>query len=601
MSASSSLRALPLFALALGAAALALPIREPWVALLGLPAVLLAPGWAIAGRLNRDEDGRAGLLATGVDAVWCSVPAGMGGWALARLTGTGGWAVLAMAGAGAAFGWLWARRAAVVDYRSTPRERLALLAGGVLLAVWFGLSAATIARPLDRYFYLAEVEARLPEEAPGPAAGEGWAEVTPIGDPAAGLLRLRPARGEAVLLPDVEAGGVRAYLLHGPVGASVSGLGDRRIEVEASPVEVAEEGPVWRYRAEGVAGRLEELPPDGATLRFSHPEGSVLYVVSSQDALWTLDGIGELRLVHYYQLLNMVEQLVWADERWVTDVQPPLGTWVLGPALALTGGGLPTANVLLLYVLVLSVVAMTRVVGRFAPDAPAPAWLLPGAAAAVTGKLLLEPGSAGMPDALYACAIVAGLAARGEGYVLLAQLLRYPGAAVVAVGLTLSGEPRRALRGLGLVAAAAGLFALGGALTGALPGWLATVAWESGPEHWHGDVAASSLLSRVPEFALTWLLYAGATPLLALFGRGPGRRATLGTALVYSCLLATIDHRPTHYFLPLVQLSACACACASAHPVGTPAKGAAKLGGMVLSGAGVVGLLIFWFRGDIRG
>lgn len=601
MSVSSPLRALPLFALALGALALSLPIREPWVALLGLPAVLLAPGWAIAGRLNREEDGRAGLLATGVDAVWCAVPAGMGGWALARLTGLGGWAVLAVAAAGAAFGWLWARRAAVVDYRSTPRERLALLGGGMFIAVWFGLSAATIARPLDRYVYLAEVEERLPEEAPAPAAGEGWAEVTPIGDPASGLLRLRPAGGEAVLLPDVEAGGVRAYLLHGPVGASVSGLGDRRIEVEASPVEVAEEGPVWRYRAAGVAGRLVELPADGVTLHFSHPEDSVLYVVSSADALWTLDGIGELRFVHYYQLLNMVEQLVWADERWVTDVQPPLGTWVLGPALAFTGGGLPTANVLLLYVLALSVAAMTRVVGRFAPDAPAPAWLLPGAAAAVTGKLLLEPGSAGMPDALYACAILAGLAARGEGYVLLAQLLRYPGAAVVAVGLTLSGEPRRALRGLALVAAAAGLFALGGALTGALPGWLATVAWESGPEHWHGDVAAASLLARVPEFAFTWLLYAGGTPLLALLAWGPGVRATLGTALVYSGLLATIDHHPTHYFLPLVQLSACACACAAAPPAQTLPNGAPKLRRVVLSGAGVVGLLIFWFYGDIRG
>jgi hypothetical protein len=577
-------------------AAILLSLREPWLALLGLPALCFAPGWALASRLNRGEEGHASLLGTAVDAFWLSVPAAMGGWALARVTGLGGWAVLAVVAAGAVFGELWARRAAPTRYTASRGERWALVGGATLLAVWFTLSATTIARPLDRYWYLAEVEERLPETGASPAPGDGWREVTPIGAAEDGLLRLRPVGPEAVLSGGSE-GSPRAFLLHGPVGASVSGLGVGRLTVEASPVERNEEGAVWRYRDAGVAGRIVELPAEGATLRFSHPADSRLYVLSNRDSIWTLDGSGELRFVHYYQLLNMVEQLVWAEERWVTDVQPPLGTWVLGPAVAFTGGGQPTANVLLLYVLALSVAAMTRLVHRHAPEAPLPAWLLPGAAAAVTGKLLLEPGSAGMPDALYASAVVAALAGRGEAYMLAAQLLRYPGSAVVALGLLLGGETRKAVRGMVGVVLAAAAFGAGGAVTGALDGWLATVAWESGPEHWGDDYAASSLLPRAPGFYLTWLIYAGATPLLALLNPGRGVRVALGTALIYSGLLATIHHHPTHYFLPLVQLGACACACASA-PAGSALS---RVRGTVVSTLGVLGLLIFLFWGQIRG
>ncbi len=589
----------PLLALAAAAVALATSLREPWLALLGVPALLLAPGWSISRRLNRRSDGSAGLLAVVVDAAWLSVPAAATGWAVARLTGLGPWSVLTVAALGAATGEVWARRRPVAKLVTSGRERLALAAGVVLLGAWFAMSAGTIARPLDRYWYVAGVEEALPEEAPALAAGEGWREVTPIGE-AGGLLRLRPSASAAWLERGAGDGRV-ALLLHAPVGAWVEGLGDRRLLVEASPVEDVEEGPVWRYEEVGVAGRLVERPAASVALRFSHPETSTLYIVASRGALWTLDGIGELRLAHYYQLLNMVEQLVWADKRWVTDVQPPLGTWVLGPALALTEGGLPTANVLLLYVLSLSTVAMTRFLSRFAPDAPALAWVLPAAGAVVTGKLLLEPGSAGMPDALYALSIVTGLAGRGEAYTLVAQLLRYPGAAVVAVGVVLAGEGARALRGMLLVAVAAAAFGMGGALTGALPGWLATVGWESGPEHWHGEFDPETLLGRAPGFYLSWLIYAGFTPVLALLGWCRGVRVALGTALIYSLLLATIDHAPTHYFLPLVQLAVCACACASAPSANRAGFAATPMRGIVVSGLGLVGLLIFWLFGEIRG
>jgi hypothetical protein len=595
------MRGFPLVWLGLAALALVLPLREPWLALLGIPGLLFAPGWALACRANRGEGGGAQLLDVLVDAAWMSVPAAALGWVLARETGLGGAAVLAMAAFGALIGDLVARGHLPARLLASPRERLALGAGAVLVACWFGLSAGTVARPLDRYWYLGGAEEELPESGIAMVASSGWAEATPIGAPEAVLLRLRPAGPQARLEAVGGAGGAFAVALHGPVGATVEGIGDRRLVVEASPVEVAEEGPVWRYRDAGVVGRMVEAQEPMLDLRFSDPGHSTLYVIGSRDALWTLHDSGELRFVHYYQLLNMVEQLAWIEERWVTDVQPPLGTWVLGPAVLFTGGGLPTAGVLLLYVLLLSTAAMTRVVSRWAPDAPLPAWLLPGAAAVVTGKLVLEPGSAGMPDALYATAIVAALAGRGEVYALVAQLLRYPGWAVVAVGLALSGETRRLGRALALLSAAVCGFALGGYATGALEGWIATVAWESGPEHWHGNFAPAELLSRVPDFSLSWLIYAGGTPVLALIRWGPGVRATLGTALVYALLLATIDHAPTHYFLPLVQLSACACACASGPSPGF--LGSSGAGGfrIALAMLGCAGLLIFWLLGDIRG
>jgi hypothetical protein len=592
------LRWLPLLWLGAAAAALLSPLREPWMALAGVPGLLLAPGWAIAARLNRREDGTASLLDVSLDAAWLSAPAAAAGWALARETGLGGAGVLAVATLGTVLGEGWARPARASALTLAPNERLALGAGAGLLAAWFALEAGTVARPLDRYWWFDGVEERLPAEGRAPGAGEGWAEVTPIGDADTGLVRLRPdGPGPAGL---AATGGPVLVAVHGPVGAAVEGLGARPLRVEASPVEAPAEGPVWRYREAGVAARLVE-GGTALSLRFSDPAGSTLYVLASQDAVWTLDGLGELRFVHYYQLLNMVEQLRWADERWVTDVQPPLGTWVLAPVLAFTRGGQPTANVLLLYVLALSVVAMTRVVSRFAPAAPAPAWLLPGAAAAVTGKLLLEPGSAGMPDGLYACAIVAGLGGRGEAYTLVAQLLRYPGAAVGVLGLALAGEWRRAARAGAIVALVAVAFAAGGALTGALDGWITTVAWESGPEHWHGEYDPAVLLARVPAFYATWLLYAGGTPLLALLRWGRGVRVTLGTAAVYSLLLATIDHSPTHYFLPLVQLASCACACAAAPAAGGSAWRSSRLLGTTLSALGVAGLLIFWLTGHILG
>lgn len=450
-----------------------------------------------------------------------------------------------------------------------PRERwalgpaLGLLAAVVALGLWGLARGPALARPLDAYWWDAGAES-LAAEARAPEPAEGWARQKQGPWKEWGARKLDPREANTVLIGPTD--GPLLLLLRGPVGARLW-AGEAHGEVRASPTVSKEEGPVWRYTDAGVAAlRVDDAlqPGERLELTFSHPDHSSLYVLPSTDALWALHNSGELVFTHYYQLLNMVEQLRWAEERWVTDVQPPLGSWALGGVLAVGRGGLPTANLWMLASLGLCALAGLRLLRRFAPDAPAPAWLLPGAAAVVHGRLVLDAGSAGMPDSLYAAAILSALSGPIEAGGLLAQLLRYPGTGVVAVGALLAGEGARALRLLGLVAAVAAAFGLGGLLSGALPGWLETVAWETGPEHWHGEHDPMVLVSRMPAFYLAWITYAGGTPLLAALRWTRGTKVLLGTALAYSLLLATIDHRPTHYFLPLVHLAVIALGCTAA-------------------------------------
>ena len=564
--------------LAVAALVQASPLREPWQALFGLPAVFLAPGLGWARGLGR-RAGMADLLRVGFDAFWLSLPAAMVGCALARVAGGGAWTLLAVAAASSVGGGLWERRslAPMRSWLPSRAEQIGALAATLMIAVWFARSAVDIARPMDRYWFVDEPGERL--------QGVG---MFPEGMTVVGAREWAPTGADATL-----TGEVTLLALRAPVGACVE-IDDRPLCVEANPIEVAEEGPVWRYLDRGIAttylSSAKHRPP--LRLRFSNPQESTIYLLEDPEQIWELHDAGVLYQAHYYQLLNIVEQLRWAKERWVTDVQPPLWTWVLGPALLLTGGELPTANVLFTGVLALTAVAGLLFLRQHAPNAPAAAWLLPGLAAVVTGKLLLVPGSADMPDALYAVAIVAGLSGRAVPFGLAAQLLRYPGFVVVLLGTLITRAWREAARLTLAVVVVAGAFGLGGFLTGDLDAWLATVAWESGPEHWHGETDVSVLLGRVPAFYALWFVYSGGTLLLAAIRWPPGTRVALGTALSYSLLLCTIDHTPTHYFVPLLQLSALATACTADSFRST----AARRG---LAGLAVGGLLIFWLQGVI--
>ncbi len=134
--------------------------------------------------------------------------------------------------------------------------------------------------------------------------------------------------------------------------------------------------------------------------------------------------------------------------------------------------------------------------------------------------------------------------------------------ALSIAALLAAGIYRRGLRGLatlwltvGAVAAAIGL---AGLLSGQFDHWVDILWFETFPEHWDNNPEAPPIWERPPEFYLTWLRYTGWGLLFALPLAGRGARWVLGCAAAYSLFLCTIDHFPTHYFLPLVALSAVA-------------------------------------------
>ncbi len=557
--------------------------RETWLALVTVPAVLWGPGRGWAVRL-----GAVGWRRE-FDACWIAAILAIASLFIARMTGTGGAGVLAGSLTWSALGAARVRPTRAVAERGSWVPLVGMAALLATAWAWRG----DIARPLDRYWWFAAVENGMDETAVAPTPGFGWATTENFADDGATALKLTPKQADPYLLGPNR--GDILFVLRGPVGATLK-IDRRTIRVDASPVESVSEGKVRRYLDRGVVSTIFSRQLDGGErldLVLSHPEASVVYVLARPDAVWSLDGAGELKFAHYFQLLNMVEQIDWARNRWVTDVQPPLWTPILGAAVAVTGGDLPTANILFFAVLLLGVLAGVRFLNAHAPDAPALAWLLPVAAAVVHAKLMLSPASAAMPDTLYSVAIVAALAGPVVGFGLAAQLARYPGGAVVLVGAILAGKPRTAVMLCAVIVLAALAFAAGGALSGSLPGWLNTVAWEGGPEHWHGNYSASDLLSRVPEFYRTWVIYAGGAPLLAALAWPRGTRIALGAALVYSVLLCTIDHSPTHYFLPLLHLSTLALACTSA-----TFRNPLMRHGLPL--AGLAGLSTFYLHGSIH-
>jgi hypothetical protein len=62
-------------------------------------------------------------------------------------------------------------------------------------------------------------------------------------------------------------------------------------------------------------------------------------------------------------------------------------------------------------------------------------------------------------------------------------------------------------------------------------------------------------------------------------------------ALLYSGLLATIDHHPTHYFLPLVALTGPA--------LGAAAADRPALAGNLLAGLCLAGVAVFLWSGQV--
>ena len=528
------------------AAAVALGLDLPGQGLVLTPAILLAPGWGWARRLGGEP------LQVIVDAAWLSIVAAVPGILLVKLLGGGAWTLLGWAAAvsipGLVLGWKQpvtpARTGTLVAVTST------LLAVGA----WAVLEQDRLNRPLDGWWHHPAAE-QLPDEAIGwSAEGErrvGW-----------------PESGAGVIEPPsstihFEGDGEVLLLCRGPVGATLFGE-----TIETDPTVEEWEGPVPRYLERGVVGALVQAE---TTLAVEQDGCEQLWVLPSVDAPWSVHAAGELQFVHYYQILNIVENQRWSeellDDRWLTVNQPPLWSYVLATATVTRGPDLPGANALFAWILVLLGISGARLLELVAPRAPLMAWVLPALFALIHGKLMLEPGSTNFPDSLYACAFVGGLIAlRQEGawrfalVAVLAGLLRYPGTIALSLAALLAaGIYGRGLRPLaltwGVVAAIAAAIGLGGLLTGQFDRWLEILWFETVPEHYNNNSEAAPLWQRPPEFYATWLRYTGFGLLFVLPLAGRGARWVLGSAVVYSLFLCTIDHFPSHYFLPLLALS----------------------------------------------
>ena len=553
-------------------------LETPWWirGILCLPAVLWAPGlgWArVVGSASR--------LQQGIDAAWISTLLAVVNVCLLRWMGGGAAHLL-----GLSLGWLVAG-----EYFARGRRAPSLLAGprwglagaAILLAAYASWHSAPLSRSLDTWWYHSQAQAL--GESTAWEASQGFSGAERFGWPE----DRESAQGAELVDPEDDGGsleileaGREMVLLQGPVGASLSvGLEERVVgEIQRDVTEVEEEGPVPRYLDRGAVAVAWEAEDGPLEIRVTKAEDSRLFFLPGNLAVDSLHRDGRGRLVHYYQVLNIVENQRWAaevlEDRALTINQPPLWSYVLSVSTLLVDSELPGASVLLLWILMWLAASGVRLLALLAPRPSRAAWLLPGAMAVVHLKLMLEPGSLNFPDSLYATALIGGLAALlqcrdsraavGRFVVLglAAGLLRYPGTitlslwALLALPL-LGASPRRALTALwASVLGATALFAAAALFSGQLSEWLTILWFETIPEHFANNPEASPLLERPIAFYLEWLRVSGLALLLTLPLATRGARWVMACALVYSLMLCTIDHMSSHYFLPLVALTAVA-------------------------------------------
>lgn len=577
--------------------AVALVVGAPWwiVGLLVPPALMWAPGSTWAPRLC--PEGR--LLDRVVDAVWLSATVLWLTVAVARELGLRDWHITVALWGLPAGVWL----AGAIRGRSPAPTRAHRGAAIGVLAVIMGVlsigyvRADDVARPLHGHWYLEGAPehgqtVKLPIR-----AGRGVDGTEAIGWEEAGAARWTVADERVEIVADDVAEGTLVLAVQGPIGTRISTTDARGniIEntVERDMMEASAEFAEARYLDHGVAGiavEIELTPGDVLPVAISSPDresASQLYVMPSSDAIWSLHATGALRFTHRWQILNQVENQRWANEmlttRRFTWNQPPGWSPLLTTAVWLTGHDLDAAGLLFLWVIAFVGLCGVRAGLALAPGAPAVAWVVPGGLAASHGLLMLEPASHNFPDSLYAAAVVSLLPAIASGSPwrfglagVLTQALRWPGTvlALIVAGSWRLFTQASVLRAVGTLA---GMVAFGGVvagiavLTGDANDLGFILYFETFPEHWHDDYAPTTLLSRVPHFYALWTAYCGGAVLLAIFAAiGPRStprshlRVVLAVALTYSALLCTVDHHPTHYFLPLVALMGPATIAASA-------------------------------------
>jgi len=580
-----------------------------------LPLVLVLPGYGFAQYWGRGEE--RPKLAVWLDATWIGLAITWLNIAVIRELGVpeaNHQAAIIIAAL------LWAIGGHQLPKTQGPRpalpgpERLgllALIAAIMLLGIW---KAGDIARPLHGYWHLNGADTWEHEPLPiRPTSSVR--EIQEHGGPGSGAFSFEAPKTTTHLQAIGPSKGTMTVAIQGPVGSYVAAAG-QTAQVQSSMVGEESEGLVRRYLDDGVAAVQVSVDLQSGDSIPLHAKGERIYLLTGADAVWALHAEGTLRYVHYYQILNQVENQVWAQDmlidRWATLNQPPGWSPILSTATVLLETDLPAAGVLFLWVLVLLGLSAIRLISILAPHAPTVAFILPSGMVLAHGLLMLEPGSQNFPDSLYAAALIAVAAAIAEGRTgwivglgIAAGLLRWPGVIVSTIFVVLwwkaTGQRQaKVLAKLWIWVGMGAIIAAIGVATGVLQDLLFILYFETFPEHWHGEYSPTRLLPRVPGFYALWTAYTGGGLVLAAgaaFLTQPSTarrnlRWLLSAIGVYSLMLATIDHHPTHYFLPLIAMTGVALACAAAATEHT----------VLRRGLPVVcltGLAIFLFIGDV--
>jgi hypothetical protein len=550
-----------------------------------LPFIIAGPGYGFARWLNRNQS--VNRLQFLLDSAWIGMALTWLNVALIREFQIGSEhhtaALLLMAAAWLLIGLFISRGHPPAPPMSLP-ERVG--GSGVLLAVavlsmW---RASDIARPLHGYWHLEGADEWRHEALPIRPDEAAAARVH--GNPDAPAYSLHPIEGPIRLQATDDATGTLIVAIQGPIGSTLR-VGEQVAVVQASMEEKEEEGPVRRYLKNGVAGLLVPISLTKGESVQIHARGERVFVMPGADALWALHAEGTLRYTHYYQILNQVENQVWAQEmlssRRFTLHQPPGWSPLLSTATVLLTDDIQAGSILFLWVLVMVGLSAVRLCRVLAPTAPLLAYAVPGGMLLSHGLLMLEPGSQNFPDSLYAASIlaVAGAIASGRhGWIaalgIAAGLLRWPGVIVTTMFILAWWRTHGSLHLLalkrlwGLVFIGA-ILATIGVYSGEFIDLLFILYFETFPEHWHDNYTATSLIPRIPGFYALWTAYTGGGLMLAIFAwwtppskARSGLRWLLGSIGTYSLLLCTIDHHPTHYFLPLIGITGVAVVCASA-------------------------------------
>jgi hypothetical protein len=613
---------------------------------LGLPVLVLVPGWIVALALLRRD-----LLPGGaedehtIDPVWWGIAA-MGLSLLAhvvdvnvlRLLGVPiNWTSLGpILALEAAFGvWLLRGRWAGTSFApASPSLRKGVLITLALLGLFVGWQRQHLARDGSWYFYSDAVTRGWDATDDRGAVELSWEDGAPFEQGATFERRGRLMRLRITNAAPTEQTVPVFVALHGRVGASLElAQGDRPLGSETIAAGVVGEwsaSPVERYWQWGTATALGEatVPPGGeATVEVRVLPPDSIAQPDPDDtrlAAWARISSGELvedlsrgghHHMHPFQLLNVTENVRWSDEvvgEFVlpgrspdgksTLHQPPAWTYLLAPAREVMARHNATASALLL-----AIVLFIGLVGlRAAEDEGAR--LGPGLAAVAAmgavqhARLMVSDGSMNFPDNLYALALLTATVTLVGGrtrlfllWALLAATLRYPGAVVVGLaGVCLVVvDPRKRRKviemlvrfGLG-IAVFCGLMLVAGIASGRLATWLFALYFETIPEHF-GHAGALPVLQRPIVFSHMLVLVGGGVALLGVPFRGRLSKVALGTALLYTPFLAFIDHFSHHYFLPLIALLTTSTVASIGH-IAEPKKR-----GLVAGAAAVLSVVLF--------